>query len=330
MQTQRPGQANQKKKGTVKTGRVANMQIPEDTTGTSVMAGMFFANGHPVTLLFDSGASHTFVSTICVARIQLEFAHTDDEYHIKSPGGRIVTNQYVRDLALDLDGHIYLASPLLIHHHGIDVILGVDWMKHNEVVLDTSSGIVTLLTPDKTGCINLQLAKHQIPTGLVHSLDVDPLEVIPVVSNYPDVFPEELPGLPPDRAVEFSIELIPGTAPVFRRPYKMPPNDLAEMKVQLQELLDKGFIRPSSSSWGCPAMFVDKKDQTKRLVVDYRPLNEVTVKNKYPLPDINILFDQLSGAKVFSKIDLRSGYHQIKVREEDIPKTAFSTRYGLL
>src|SRR5438105_3255367 len=109
----------------------------------------------------------------------------------------------------------------------------------------------------------------------------------------------------------------------------MSRNDLAEMKVQLQELLDKGFIRQSSSSWGCPAMFVDKKDQTKRLVVDYRPLNAVTSKNKYPLPHIDILFDQLSGAKVFSKIDLRSGYHQIKVREEDIPKTAFSTRYGL-
>src|SRR5207247_6711663 len=175
----------------------------------------------------------------------------------------------------------------------------------------------------------LQLAKHHIPTGLVHSLDVDPLEAIPVVSSYPNVFPEEIPGLPPDRAVEFSIELLPGTAPVFRRPYRMSKNDLAEMKVQLQELLDKGFIHPSSSSWGCPAMFVDKKDQTKRLVVDYRPLNEVTVKNKYLLPDINILFDQLASAKVFSKIDLRSGYHQIRVREEDIPKTAFSTHYGL-
>src|SRR5438045_4638833 len=101
------------------------------------------------------------------------------------------------------------------------------------------------------------------------------------------------------------------------------------MKGQLQDLIDKGFISPSSSPWGCPAMFVDKKDQSKRLVVVYRLLNEVTIKNKYPLLDINILFDQLSGAKVFSKIDLRSGYHQIRVREEDIPKTAFSTRYGL-
>src|SRR6266498_5159638 len=202
-------------------------------------------------------------------------------------------------------------------------------MKQNEVVLDTSVRTISMKTPDGTSYVTLQLANHQIPTGLVHSLEADPLETIPVVSDYPDVFPEELPGLPPERAVEFSIELVPGTAPVFRRPYRMSQNDLAEMKVQLQELLDKDFIRPSSSSWGCPAMFVDKKDQTKRLVVDYRPLNEVIVKNKYPLPDINILFDQLASARVFSKIDLRLGYHQIRVREEDIPKTAFSTRYGL-
>ncbi|WVZ80449.1 hypothetical protein U9M48_027922 [Paspalum notatum var. saurae] len=145
-----------------------------------------------------------------------------------------------------------------------------------------------------------------------------------------DVFPEELPGLSPDRNVEFAIELVPGTVLVSKRPYRMAPDELKELKTQLQEQLDKGFIRPSSSPWGCPALFVEKKDQGgKRLCVDYRPLNAVTVKNKYPLPHIDILFDQLGGATVFSKIDLRSGYHQIKVREEDIPKTAFSTRYGL-
>jgi hypothetical protein len=109
----------------------------------------------------------------------------------------------------------------------------------------------------------------------------------------------------------------------------MPPNELAELKIQLQDLLDKGFIRPSASPWGCPALFVKKKDNSLRLCVDYRPLNAVTIKNKYPLPRIDILFDQLVGAKVFSKIDLRSGYHQIKIRPSDIPKTAFSTRYGL-
>ncbi|WVZ52224.1 hypothetical protein U9M48_003306, partial [Paspalum notatum var. saurae] len=132
------------------------------------------------------------------------------------------------------------------------------------------------------------------------------------------VFPEELPGLPPDRDVEFRIELVPGTAPISKRSYRMAPDELKELKTQLQEQLDKGIIRPSSSPWGCSALFVEKKDQGgKRLCVDYRPLNAVTVKNKYPLPHIDILFDQLARAR------------QIKIREEDIPKTTFSTRYGL-
>jgi hypothetical protein len=132
-----------------------------------------------------------------------------------------------------------------------------------------------------------------------------------------------------NRDIEFAIELQLGTAPISKRPYRMPPAQLAELKKQLQELLDKGFIRPSTSSWGCLALFVKKEVESLRLCVDYRPLNVVTIKNKYPLPRIDVLFDQLVGAKVFSKIDLRSGYHQIKIRASDIPKTAFSTRYGL-
>jgi hypothetical protein len=156
-----------------------------------------------------------------------------------------------------------------------------------------------------------------------------PVEKIPVVCDYLDVFPDELPGMPPDRDIEFAIELQLGTAPISKRPYRMPPAELAELKKQLQELLDKGFIRPSTLAWGCPALFVKKKDESLRMCVDYRPLNAVTIKNKYPLPRIDVLFDQLVGAKVFSKIDLRSGYHQIKIRARDIPKTAFSTRYGL-
>ena len=106
-------------------------------------------------------------------------------------------------------------------------------------------------------------------------------------------------------------------------------NELAELKTELKELLDKGFIRLSLSEWGCLALFVKKKDQSMRMFMDYRLLNAVTIKNKYRLPRINILFDELSKAKVFSKIDLRSAYHQIKIRPQDIPKTAFSTRYGL-
>jgi hypothetical protein len=153
---------------------------------------------------------------------------------------------------------------------------------------------------------------------------------IPVVCEFPDVFSDELPGLPSDRDVEFAIELIPRTAPISRRPYRMPPNELVELKKQLQDLLKKGLIHPSSSEWGCPALFMKKKkDNSLRMCVDYWALNAATIKNKYTLPRIDILFDQLSKAKVFSKIDLRSGYHQIKIRPQDIPKTVFSTRYGL-
>src|SRR4051812_37961475 len=135
--------------------------------------------------------------------------------------------------------------------------------------------------------------------------------------------------MPPNRDIDFLIELLPGTRPISKIPYQMPANDLKEIKKQIKELLEKGYIRRSSSPWGAPVLLVEKKDKSLRMVVDYRSLNEVTIKNKYPLPMINDLFDLLQGAKVFSKIDLRSGYHQLKIREQDIPKTAFTTRYGL-
>jgi hypothetical protein len=177
----------------------------------------------------------------------------------------------------------------------------------------------------------VQLPRDVSPQTIVNAMIAKAKEIaeVPIVCEFLDVFPDELPGLPPDRDVEFKIELILGTAPISKRSYRMPPNELAELKTQLSELLQKGLIRPSSYPWGCPAIFVKKKDQSLRMCIDYQPLNAVTIKNKYPLPRIDILFNQLSKAKVFSKIDLRSGYHQIKIRPEDIPKTVFSTRYGL-
>ncbi|GJX11418.1 putative reverse transcriptase domain-containing protein [Tanacetum coccineum] len=142
-----------------------------------------------------------------------------------------------------------------------------------------------------------------------------------------EVFPEDLPGLPPVRQVEFQIDLIPGAAPVARAPYRLAPSEMQELSDQLQELADRGFIRPSTSPWGAPVLFVKKKDGSFRMCIDYRELNKLTVKNRYPLPRIDDLFDQLQGSSVYSKIDLRSGYHQLRVRDEDIPKTAFRTRY---
>jgi hypothetical protein len=150
-----------------------------------------------------------------------------------------------------------------------------------------------------------------------------------LVRDFLDVFLEELPGMPPDREVEFVIDLLPETAPISKRPYRMSVEELKELKKQLTELQEAEYIRLSSSPWGAPVLFVQKKNGSQRMCVDYRSLNDVTVKNKYPLPRIEDLFDRMRDARVFSKIDLRSGYHQMKIRPSDIPKTDFSTRYGL-
>jgi hypothetical protein len=155
------------------------------------------------------------------------------------------------------------------------------------------------------------------------------LNEIRVVQEYPIIFPEDLPGMPPDRDIEFIIELLPGMPPISKRPYRMPIDELVELKKQIAEVQSKGFNRPSSSPWGAPVLFVEKKDGTQQMCMDYRSLNEVTIKNKYPLPRIEDLFDQMKGASVFSKDDLRPGYHQLKIWESDIPKTAFCTQYGL-
>nr|GEX21262.1 hypothetical protein [Tanacetum cinerariifolium] len=154
------------------------------------------------------------------------------------------------------------------------------------------------------------------------------LDDVSVVWDFPKVFPKDLPGLPPARPVEFQIDLIPGVAPVARAPYRLAPSEMKELSKQLQDLSDKGFIRPSSSPWGAPVSFVKKKDGSFSMCIDYREINKLTVKNRYPLPRVDNLFDQLQGSSVYSKIDLRSGYHQLRVREQDVPKTAFRTRYG--
>ncbi|WVZ93757.1 hypothetical protein U9M48_039714, partial [Paspalum notatum var. saurae] len=168
------------------------------------------------------------------------------------------------------------------------------------------------------------------PSGHLHKMEARPTDGIWVVCDYPDVLPDELPGMPPDRNIEFLIDLFPGTAPIALRQYRMAAIEHEEVKNNIDELLAKGYIRPSSFPWSFPVLLVEKKDtDAKRMCVDYRALNKVTIKNKYPLPRIDDLFDQLQGACVFSKIDLRSRYHQLKIRPSDIPKTAFTTKYGL-
>ena len=241
------------------------------------------------------------------------------------------------------------ADLIVIDLKGLDVILGMDWLASNYATMDCFRKEVILRRPGlpvvifygerrraPSGLISAISARWLLQKGckvyLAHVVDTRSdevrLENVPVVREFLDVFHDDLPGLPPERETDFPIDLVPGTAPISLPPYRMTPAELKELKAQLQELVDGGFIRPSISPWGALVLFVKKKDGTWRLCVDYKQLNKVTIRNKYPLPRIDDLFDQLQGAKVFSKIDLRSGYHQLRIMESDVPKMAFRTRYG--
>ncbi|WVZ94018.1 hypothetical protein U9M48_039962 [Paspalum notatum var. saurae] len=207
----------------------------------------------------------------------------------------------------------------------INVIPGMETLNKWGVKIDCARRTVHLTASDGQG---VEISATS-PSGYLHQMEVKPTDRIRVVREFPYVFPDELPGMPPDRDVEFLIELLPGTAPIAKRQYRVAPKEQELIKENIDELLGKGFIRPSASPWAFPVLFVDKKDGSRRMCVDYRALNDVTIKNKYPLPRIDDLFDQLQGACVFSKIDLRSGYHQMRIRPSDILKTAFITRFGL-
>jgi hypothetical protein len=199
----------------------------------------------------------------------------------------------------------------------IDVILGMNWLTKYQASLSCDKRTVKLVSPSGEEVL-VELVLSEPRKGSYHQVtacieEIKPLEAINVVSEFPDVFLEELPGMPPERKVEFTIELVPGTDPISKRAYRMSGPELVELKKQIDELSEKGYIRPSTSPWAALVLFVEKKDGTKRMCIDYISLNEVTIKNKYPLPRIEDLFDQLRGASVFSKIDLRSGYHQLRI-----------------
>jgi hypothetical protein len=196
---------------------------------------------------------------------------------------------------------------------GIAVIYGVDWLSTYKVLIDHVKKSIKLTTPDGK---ELEFVTEPVVTAKgvancakVNQLDASQGSEVPVVNEFSNVFPEELLGMPPDRDIEFVIELKPGTTPIYKTPFGMTTPELAELKEHIKALLEKGFICPTSSQWRAPAIFLPKKDGTQRLCMDYHAPNEVTVKNKYPLPRIDDLLDQLCGACVFSKINLRSRYH---------------------
>jgi hypothetical protein len=264
--------------------------------GEPVMMGTFLVATHPVVILFDSGASHTFISKTFVEKYCIHCTKSREGFVIHSPGGRIFTKEVAFHIPVTLAGREFLANMIVIKGQDTDVILGMNWLAQNKAIINTNQRTIKLNYGHEEVQLSIPIIVLVKASGQVFETIVQEIWDIPVVCEFSDVFPEDLPGLPPKRDVEFVIELKPSTAPISRRSYRMLPNELAELKAPLQDLLEKGFIRPSSSPRGCPAIFVKKKDQTLQMCVDYRPLNEVTIKNKYPLPWIDILFDQLTRA----------------------------------
>ncbi|RVW63783.1 Transposon Ty3-G Gag-Pol polyprotein [Vitis vinifera] len=267
-------------------------------------------------VLIDPGSTHSFVSVSFAGLLGLPVASMDFDLIVATPvGDSVVASRMLRNCIVMIGYREMPVDLVLLDLQDFDVILGMDWLASYHASVDCFEKRVTFSILGQ-------------PKFSFEGKHVDRPLYIPIVREYPDIFPEDLPGLPPEREVEFTIDLVPRTGPMSKALYRMAPVELKELKVQLQELLDKGFIRPSVSPWGAPVLFVKKKDGSMRLCIDYRELNKVTVRNKYPLPRIDDLFDQLQGACVFFKIDLRSGYHQLRIRSEDVPKTAFRTRYG--
>jgi hypothetical protein len=291
-----------------------------------VVLGEFLVQSFLATILFDSGAFHSFISSYFVKTHDIPTVALKKPLLTKSSGGHIPCHLGVFNIPINLSGVVFPTSLAVLNSNGIDVILRMDWLTKHRGNIACAERTITVT--NHLGEIVTCHTQPSLPDSTIHNLKVESPEQIPVVKEYPDIFPEELPGLPPNRDIKFVIDLAPRIAPIAKRPYRMATTELAELKKQLSELEQKGYVRPSSLPWGAPILFVKKKDGSMRLCVDYRALNEVTIKNKYPLLRIDDLFDQLKGAKYFSKIDLRSEYYQLKIQSEDMLKMALVARYG--
>ncbi|GJW49681.1 putative reverse transcriptase domain-containing protein [Tanacetum coccineum] len=303
---------------------------------SNVVTGTFLLNNRYASVLFDTGADRSFVSTAFSSQMDIMPSTLDHYYDVELADGRIIgLNTILRGCTLNLLNHPFNINLMPVELGSFDAIIGMDWLAKYQAIIVCAEKIVRIPWGNETLIVHgdesnqghetrlhiISYSKTQeymlkgCPVFLAHvttnevedKSEKKRLEDVPIVRDFPEIFPEDLPA---------------------RAPYRLAPSEMKELSEQLKELSDKGFIRPSSSPWGAPVLFVKKKDGSFRMCIDYRELNKLTVKNRYPLPRIDDLFDQLQGSSVYSKIDLRSGYHQLRVREEDIPKTAFRTRYG--
>ncbi|GJY48272.1 putative reverse transcriptase domain-containing protein [Tanacetum coccineum] len=311
----------------------------------NVVTGTFLLNNHYASILFDTGADRSFISTAFSSLINIAPTPLENCYDVELADGKLVgIDTIIRGCTLNFLDHPFNIDLMPVELGSFDVIIGMDWLRrcHAVIVCDeklvqvpygnetltfcgneSSNGRESRLTVISCSKDQEYMAKGcQVFLAQISAKKEEDksegkqIKDVPIVRYFPEVFPEDLPGLPLARLVEFQIELIPGATPVARASYRLAPSEMKELSEQLQELSDKGFIRPSSSPWGAPVLFVKKKDGSFRMCIDYRELNKLTVKNRYPLPRIDDLFDQLQGSSIYSKIDPRLGYHQLRDEKE--------------
>ncbi|GJU00936.1 putative reverse transcriptase domain-containing protein [Tanacetum coccineum] len=272
----------------------ANMNAVEAAKDSSVVTGTFSLNDHFATILFDSGADFSFISTKFAPILNVKPSIANPGYVIEiADGKKVEVDRIICGCKLELGSSLFTIDLIPLGHSSFNMIVGMDWLSHNKAVIVCHEKVVEIPLVDGE-ILRVHGERVEDSTKALKNAKVDE----PKISDIPV------------------------------SPYHLAPLEMQELSEQLKELQDKGFIRPSHSLWGSPVLFVEKKDGSMHMCIDYRELNKLTVKNRYPLSRIDDLFDQLQGARYFSKIDLRSGYHQLRVHEDDIPKTAFRTRYG--
>ncbi|GKC03152.1 putative reverse transcriptase domain-containing protein, partial [Tanacetum coccineum] len=326
-------------------GKVYTVGHAGTNLDSNVVTGTFLLKNRYASILFDTGADRSFVSTAFSSQIDITPTALDHYYDVELADMRIIgLNTILRGCTLNILNHPFNIDLMAIELSSFDAIIGMDWLVKYQAIILCAEKIVRIPWGNETLIVHgdgrnqghearlhiilytktqeYMLKGRPVFLENVNTKETEDkskkkrLEDVPIIRDFPDVFPEDLPGLPPTRQGEFQIDLIPGAAPVARAPYRLAPSEMKELSEQLKELFDKGFIRPSSSPWGASVLFVKKKDGSFRMCIDYQELNKLTVKNRYPLPRIDDLFDQLQGSSVYSKIDLRSGYHQLRNKQE--------------
>ncbi|XP_070054285.1 uncharacterized protein [Nicotiana tomentosiformis] len=316
-----------------------------------VVIAILTIQSHDVYALIDPGSTLSYVTPYVAMEFGIEPEQLHEPLSVSTPVGEsIVATGVYRDCVVMLHGRDTMEDLIELGMVYFDVIIGMDWLYScfaklvcptrnvrfeflNEPVIEWKRDDVV----PKGRFISYLKVTKMINKGCIYHLvwvndtntEAPTLESVPVINEFSQVFPDELVGIPIDRGIDFGVDVMPGTQLISIPPYRMAPTELKELKEQLKDLLEKGFIRLSMLPWGAPVLFVRKNDGSLRMYIDYRHLNKVTIKNKYPLPRIDDLFDQLQGSRYFSKIDLRFGYHQLNIREQDIPKTAFTTIWAL-